>query len=81
MFKKHWGPIKHKDVDKEKKHFTPVIPADENQLNYLKRFGVDFEIPQIDILGSKLFPQDPTYVLMLVHYNCPGGDKEDEGVD
>ena len=75
-YHKSWKKLSKEVVENEKKKSTPIVTAADNQAKYLQKFGVNFEIPQIDILGSKMFPKDPTYVLQLVHYNCPGRDRE-----
>ena len=71
-----WKSTAKKAIEKKETN-TPVVTAAENQAKYLQKFGVNFEIPQVVILGSKLFPKDPKYLLQLVHYNCPGSDLND----
>ena len=68
------GENKKKSVDGK----THSVSAKKNQAKYLKKFGVNFEIPQVVILGCKFFPRNPDYMLKLVKYNCPGPKKQEK---
>lgn len=66
---------KHTHADQENLHegneLDPKVSAAENKRKFRENFGIEFKIPTLHVLDTKIFPKDPSYQVQLLKYVLP----------